>query len=194
MDNNEIRIVIAGFGGQGVLLAGSVMARACVKEDRNVTQMVSYGAEVRGGTANSAVIISSDEIASPVIEIPDIAVILNQPSLDRFENLIAANGLVVLNRSLVTGKVQRSDLEVVEINATEIAHDLGNVRVANIVALGTLIRKRNLLGFETIAEAIEELFSEKKPQLIEINKQALRLGWESCESQRDKSKVTNTSG
>jgi len=176
MNNSEMKIIIGGFGGQGVVLAGTVLAKAAMSEDKHVTQMVSYGAEMRGGTANSTVVISDAEIASPVIERPDAAILLNQPSLDKFEERIVSGGLAVINSSLVSREVQRRDLEVVKIAATEIANRLGNVRVANIVALGAFIEKTNLLKTQSIERSIEELFSEKKAGLIEINKKALTEG------------------
>jgi 2-oxoglutarate ferredoxin oxidoreductase subunit gamma len=176
MNNSETKIIIGGFGGQGVVLAGTVLARAAMFEDKHVTQMVSYGAEMRGGTANSTVVISDAEIASPVIERPDAAILLNQPSLDKFEERIVDDGLVVVNFSLVSREVERRDLDVVKVAATEIANRLGNVRVANIVALGAFIEKTNLLKMRSVERSIEELFSENKAGLIEINKKALYEG------------------
>jgi len=105
MNNSEMKIIIGGFGGQGVVLAGTVLAKAAMSEDKHVTQMVSYGAEMRGGTANSTVVISDAEIASPVIERPDAAILLNQPSLDKFEERIVSGGLAVINSSLVSTKL-----------------------------------------------------------------------------------------
>ncbi len=176
MNNNEMKIVIGGFGGQGVVLAGTILARAAMAEDRYVTQMVSYGAEMRGGTANSTVVISDSEIASPVIERPDVAIILNQPALDKFEERIVSGGLAVVNTSLVGREVKREDLDVVKVAATETANRLGNVRVANIVALGAFVAKTGIVKTASVVRAIEELFSEKKPGLIEINKKALTEG------------------
>jgi len=176
MENKETKIIIGGFGGQGAVLAGAVLARAAMAQDKNVTQMVSYGPEMRGGTANTTVVISDTEIASPVIERPDVAIVLNQPSLDKFEQRIVTAGLVVVNSSLVPREVERRDLDVVKIDATQIANRLGNVRVANIVTLGAFIEKTNLLKIQSVRRAIEDLFSEKKPGLIEINKKALAEG------------------
>ena len=180
MGNNETKIIISGFGGQGTVLAGTILAKAGMFEDKNVTQMVSYGAEMRGGTANSTVIISDESIASPVIERPDIAIILNEPSLDKFEELMADGGLIILNTSLTSRDVKRKDLEVVEVDATQIALELGNVRVANIVCLGAFIKQTGMVKAESVNTAIEDLFSEKKTELIEINKVALNRGMEKC--------------
>ena len=176
MGTHETKIIIAGFGGQGVVVAGTIIARACVIEDKNVTGMVSYGAEMRGGTANASVIISDTEIASPFVEKPTIAIIMNQPSLDKFEPIIASGGLAVLNTSLVDRDPRRDDLDVAKIDASAIARQLGNVRIANIVALGAFIEKTKLLDPASIETAIEDLFSSKKAELVEINKKALAEG------------------
>ena len=176
MANKETKIIIAGFGGQGVVLAGNIIARACVMEDKHVTGMVSYGAEMRGGTANATVIISDEPIASPIVQTTDIAILLNQPSLDKYEDKIISGGLAVVNTSLVSRKVNRPDIEVAKINAGDIARRLGNIRVANIVTLGAFIRKTGLLKITSMEKAIEDLFSKKKVSLIEINQKALRQG------------------
>ncbi len=120
--------------------------------------------------------ISDAEIASPVIERPDAAILLNQPSLDKFEERIVSGGLAVVNTSLVTRHIQRGDLDVVKIDATETAGSMGNVRVANIIALGALVAKTGLVKTASVVGAIEELFSQKKASLIEINKKALAEG------------------
>lgn len=174
----EEKIIIAGFGGQGVVLAGNVLAQAALIENKNVAAMVSYGAEVRGGTANCTLIISDHEIASPVVENPTIAIILNQPSLDKFEGEVAKNGLIVLNSSLVQREVKRKDLQVIKIPATGIANELGNAKVANIVLVGAFIKKTNLLSLNTISANLNNFFPKSKQDLVEINKQALRKGAE----------------
>ena len=134
--------------------------------------MVAYGAEMRGGTANATIIISDEEIASPIVETPDIGIILNQPSLDRYEDDMAKNGLLVLNSSLVKRELKRKDLTTATVDATHLAEELGNVRVANIVTLGAFVKKTGLLKLESISKAIDELFSEKKAAMAQINKQA----------------------
>ncbi|MBN1816899.1 MAG: 2-oxoacid:acceptor oxidoreductase family protein [Sedimentisphaerales bacterium] len=178
INDNEIKIIIAGFGGQGVVLAGNVIAKAAMLEDKNVTLMVSYGAEMRGGTANSTVVISHTEVASPYVEIPDIAVILNRPSLDRFEPVMATGGILVLNTSLVNRSVKRSDLKAAAIEATDIARQLGAIRSANMVALGALAEATGLLKPDSLIQTVRDMFEEKKPQFVEINIRALRAGME----------------
>jgi len=176
MNNNETSIIIGGFGGQGVVSAGTILALAAMAQDKYVTQMVSYGAEMRGGTANSTVVISNSPIASPVIERPDVAILLNQPSLDKFEERIVSGGLAVVNTSMIAREVKRNDLDVVKVDATNTANRLGNIRVANIIALGALVARTGLVKMESLEGAIEELFGQKKPQLVEINKKALAEG------------------
>lgn len=179
MENTEKKIIVAGFGGQGVVLTGYLMQQACVVENKNVTGMVSYGAEMRGGTANTTVVISDEEIASPFVVNPDIAVIFNQPSLDKFEELVKPGGMIFINTSLVSREVERTDLEVVKINATEIAHQIGNVRAANMVALGAFTGKTKLLKQESVSKAVEDFFSKKSQKLVDLNIMALRQGAES---------------
>ncbi len=176
MVDKATQIVIAGFGGQGIVLTGNIIARACVMEDKHVAGMVSYGVEMRGGTANATVVISDSEIASPFVNKPDIAIILNQPSLDKFESKIAKNGIVILNSSMITRDVTRDDLDVVHVDAAEIARWLGNARVANVVALGAFIAKTGILKTKSINKSIEQLFAKKKAALITINKKALLEG------------------
>ena len=176
MANNETKIVIAGFGGQGVVLAGNILARAAVIENKNVTGMVSYGVEMRGGTANSTVVISDEEIASPCIERPNAAMILNQPSLDKFEDALEPGSIVLLNSSLINREMARDDIKTATVEATAIARELGNVRVANIVALGAFVKSTGVVKIESIEKAIRQLFAEKKPGLAEINIKALEQG------------------
>ena len=179
MQSKETKIVIAGFGGQGVVLTGNVLARAAVIEDKNITGMVSYGVEMRGGTAKATVTISDDEIASPFVIRPNAGIILNQPSLDKFESRFDPDSTVIVNSSMVTRQIERSDLKVASVDATNIArHELENLRVANIVALGAFIKTTGLLKVASIEQAISDLFAAKKPKLVELNIKALNAGIE----------------
>ncbi len=178
MDRHETRIIIAGFGGQGIVLIGNVIARAAVIEEKNVVGMVSYGAEMRGGTANASVVISNDEIFNPFVKCPDMAIILNQPSLDRFESQIDKDGLVLINTSMIKRDTERTDLNCIKVDATQIAHEVGNLRVANIVSVGAFVEHTNLLSMDSIEQAIKDLFSSKNPKLVEINLKALHTGAE----------------
>lgn len=177
MNKQSINIFIAGSGGQGVVVVGNLIARACVIEGKNVSGMVAYGAEMRGGTAFATVVVSDDEIPCPFVETPDMAIILNQPSLERFEPNIASGGLALLNTSMIQRPMERADLEQVQLAATELAHGLGNLKVANIVALGAFIAHTKLLAMDSIRQAIRDLFAAKKnPKMVELNLKALQLG------------------
>lgn len=176
MENNEKKIVIAGFGGQGIVVVGNIIARAAVIEDRHVVGMVCYGAEMRGGTANATVIVSDELIFNPVVTNPDLAIILNNPSLDRFEPTIASGGSALLNTSMIKRSVQRTDVGSIHVDATQIAHRMGNMKVANIVALGAFIEHTGLLSQESVVQGIKDLFSQKNPKLVEMNLNALNEG------------------
>jgi 2-oxoglutarate ferredoxin oxidoreductase subunit gamma len=178
VENSEKKIVIAGFGGQGIVLIGNIIARAAVIEDRHVVGMVCYGAEMRGGTANATVIVSDELIYNPVVTSPDLAVILNGPSWERFEPQVAPGGTVVMNTSMIKNELDRNDISCVQVDATQIAHQIGNRKVANIVALGALNQYAGLLEMTSIEQALTDLFSNKNPKLVDINIQALRAGAE----------------
>lgn len=172
------RIIIAGFGGQGIVVVGNVIARACVIENKNVAGMVAYGAEMRGGTAYATVVVSDEEIGSPWVEHPDAAIILNQPSLDKFEPDVLGGGLILLNTSMTQRPLNRKDIHRIEVPATKIAHGLGNIKVANIVALGAFIRHTGVLAMESVQQGLNDLFSTKNPQLLTLNIKALAEGAE----------------
>jgi 2-oxoglutarate ferredoxin oxidoreductase subunit gamma len=173
---NETRIIIAGFGGQGAVAMGNVIARACMIEGKNLTGMVAYGPEMRGGTASATVVISDDEIACPFVETPDCAIILNQQSLDKFEGDIVPGGLVVVNTTIARNPVQRTDLTQIHVPATEIAQKLGSIKSANMAALGAFIGHTKLLKMEHIERGMRELFGGKNPVMIETNIRALHEG------------------
>ena len=181
MNKQQARITIAGFGGQGVVVAGNIIARAAVIEQKNVVGMVSYGAEMRGGTANASVIVSDDEIASPFVVSPNYAIILNQPSLDRFEPILTEGGLILCNTSLTNRSVKRVDIDSILVNATDIAHEIGNLKVANIVALGAFIGHTRILEMESIEQALKDLFISKKPKLVDLNIRAFQAGFQRSE-------------
>ncbi|MBS3098302.1 2-oxoacid:acceptor oxidoreductase family protein [Candidatus Woesearchaeota archaeon] len=172
----EYKIIISGFGGQGVVLAGSLLANAALLENKKVAGMISYGAEVRGGTANSTTIISDEDITSPVVDKPNIVIALNQPSLDKYKDNVEKNGFLVINTSLAD-EIESKDVNVVRIDATNIANELGNIRVANIVAVGALIKKSNILKLENAKKALPLVLKGKK-ELVDINEKALMKGVE----------------
>jgi 2-oxoglutarate ferredoxin oxidoreductase subunit gamma len=172
-----IKTIIAGFGGQGILLMGYALAYAGMKEDKQVTFLPSYGAEVRGGTANCTVSIADEEIASPIASNPDYLVIMNAPSMDRFQNHIRQGGTCLINTSLINQRFSRNDIKIYGVHAFEIAEQLGDIRVANMVMLGAFLRVSKLVRTETIFEVLYEIFSGKKKEILEINKEAINQGF-----------------
>jgi 2-oxoglutarate ferredoxin oxidoreductase subunit gamma len=165
------RIIIAGAGGQGVMLLGKVLAEAALREDKFVTWFPCYGAEVRGGTAYCMVVVSDREIASPYIEKADTLIIMNAPSWEKFKQRIKDKGLLIVNSSLVS-----QGLRACSGPFTDIASCLGNIRVANMVALGYYLAKKKLLKIETALGVIEEIAPADKKDLIAINKKAIEEG------------------
>lgn len=176
--NEETSVVIAGFGGQGVLLAGLVLCHAGMRAGLNVAWIPSYGPEMRGGTANCTVILSEDEVGSPIVSRPSAALVMNEPSLAKYAERVRPGGCLVVNRSLVASSVTRCDIHVVEVEANAVAAALGAERAANMVALGALVKATGVLPLETVAAALEETLGEEKKELVEPNQLALRRGAE----------------
>lgn len=175
------RIIISGFGGQGIMLMGRLLAYAGMLEGKNVAWMPSYGPEMRGGTANCTVLISSKEIGSPIVSHPKILIAMNQPSLDKFEPNVSENGLIILNDSLIEREVNRDDVSVIRIPADDIADKLGNSRAANMVVLGACVKKSKVVKMETIFKALEKALADRNQDLINLNKEALKQGAELVE-------------
>lgn len=169
-------IIIAGFGGQGILLMGRLIAYAGMLEGKKVAWMPSYGPEMRGGTANCTVIISSDEVASPVVPNPRTLIAMNEPSLDKFESQVEKDGTIILNDSLITRNVKRCDVQVFKVPANEIANELGNIRVANMVVLGAYVTATKSVKIETIIRALGDTLGNKSEEIIDLNKQAIKKG------------------
>jgi len=170
--------IFAGFGGQGILMMGYTLARAAMNEDKYLTYMPSYGAEVRGGTAHCTVSIGDEEIASPIASHPDYIVIMNAPSLGRFQNVLKKQGVCFLNTSLVRDQSVRKDIKLYEVAASEWAEDLGDIRAANMIMLGSFLKVSGLVKPETVLEVVKENFKGKNPKVFEINHQALMKGYE----------------
>jgi 2-oxoglutarate ferredoxin oxidoreductase subunit gamma len=170
-------IIIAGFGGQGVLTLGVILANSAVLEDKNATWLPSYGPEMRGGTANCHVIISDNEIGSPIINKADILVVFNRPSLDKFLTKIKKKGLLIINSSLIKQKIVKKDIKIIKLPLVELSEKIGNQKVGNVIALGSLINLTKLVEKESVIESIKQNFKDKK-KIIQLNKNALELGME----------------
>jgi 2-oxoglutarate ferredoxin oxidoreductase subunit gamma len=168
-------VIMAGFGGQGLMFIGKLLAYSAMKEGRNVTWIPSYGPEMRGGTANCTVVISKGEIGSPVIPHPRSVIVMNNPSLEAFEQRLGGNGLLLSNSSFVTKPTGRKDIRALSIPANEIAAGVGNERAANMVMLGAYIACTKIVSKESIADALKELYGAKI-NVLEANMRALEEG------------------
>ena len=173
----EKQLIIAGFGGQGVVMAGTLLGHVGMLEKKKVAFVPSYGPEMRGGTAHCAVILKDCEIYSPVVNFPDILIALNQPSLEKFQHNVLKGGLIIYNVSLTDLQKKRKDAEYFGVRATELAGQLGDIRVANTVMLGALISRTHLIKRETFIErTLPDLLTGKKASLIDINRKAFLTG------------------
>jgi 2-oxoglutarate ferredoxin oxidoreductase subunit gamma len=175
---NENILIIAGFGGQGVMLMGQVLATAAMIEDKHSTWLPSYGPEMRGGTANCTVVISEDMIGSPIADTPTSVIAMNIPSLLKFEEKLSTEGLLIINTSVVDREPSRKDIQVAKIDANKIAEEIGNLKVANMVVLGAYIEKTGLISMKSIEKAFEEKLIGKKAKLIDMNIKAVKAGME----------------
>jgi 2-oxoglutarate ferredoxin oxidoreductase subunit gamma len=175
-------IIFAGFGGQGVLFAGQLLSYAGMAENLHVTWIPSYGPEMRGGTANCTVILSEDEIGAPIVRYPTIAVIFNIPSMEKYEPLVKPGGLLLVNTSLVPTPSAREDIHIVSIAASDIATELGNPRIANMVMLGALVGATDLVSLEAVTRQLEEHLSQRQRKWLEPNITALKKGAEIAKS------------
>jgi 2-oxoglutarate ferredoxin oxidoreductase subunit gamma len=169
-------IVISGFGGQGTLFAGQLLAYAAMDSGHHVTWIPSYGPEMRGGKARCTVIIADEEIGSPLVRRPGGAIVLNIPSMEAFESAIKPGGVLVVNSSLIPLRSQRDDIRVLYIPSTDAAIELGNARLANVICLGALVKASGVVPLEAIEEALEDHLPERHRKLLGLNKQALHKG------------------
>ena len=172
------QILIAGFGGQGILFAGKFLAYKGLLEELQVSWLPSYGPEMRGGTANCNVILSDDPVGSPIVTTPDVLIAMNLPSLQKYVDTVAPGGQIYLDSSLVDVKVERDDVEVFYIPASQMARDNGIATLANMIIIGALLENHSELSFEGVDTVVEKLVPAKKAALVELNKKALCLGRE----------------
>jgi len=174
----EKQILFAGFGGQGVLSMGQFLTHAAMGIGREVCWVPSYGAEMRGGTANCLVTISQEEISSPLTENPCEAIVMNRPSVDKFEPRIKPGGTLVINTSLVDRAPQRDDLTVLELPVNEIAEKINNARGSNMIVMGAYLQRTGIVDVEEALQYFETIFRGKKPGVIEKNREAFLAGVE----------------
>ena len=170
------QILIAGFGGQGILFSGKFLAYKGLIEDVQVSWLPSYGPEMRGGTANCNVVLSDTPVGSPIITVPDVLIAMNAPSLQKYVDTVAPGGQIYVDSSLIDLKVERDDVDVFYIPATQMAKDEGIGTLANMIIVGHLLENHPELSFGGTAEVVEKLVPAKKAQLKELNMKALNLG------------------
>lgn len=169
-------VIISGFGGQGVMSMGQLITYAGMIEGKNVSWLPSYGPEMRGGTANCSVIVTDEMVGSPIVTQATAVIAMNLPSLEKFEKTLVADGLLLINSSLTDCKAKREDIQVFYVPANQIADELGNIRVANMVMLGAYLSKIDVVSPDSIIESLKKVLGPSKEHLIPINQEALKKG------------------
>jgi 2-oxoglutarate ferredoxin oxidoreductase subunit gamma len=172
------KTAFAGTGGQGVLMMGYILSLSAMRDGKHVTYLPSYGAEVRGGTANCTVSISDEEIASPVASSPDFVVVMNKPSMLKYQWVMKSGGIMIINSSLIDSVPARDDIDIVKIPANNIAIELGNERILNIIMLGAFVAKTGIITHDSIMNGLVEVFKDKKFGSMDLNRQGMARGAE----------------
>ena len=170
------QIIIAGFGGQGLLFSGKVLAYAGLAEDRQLSWLPSYGPEMRGGTANCTVILSDEPIGSPIVDHPNVVMVMNNPSLDKYENMVAPGGKLFVDSALITRKVDRDDIDVYYIPATQLAKDMGAPTLANMILLGAIVKETGCVSWENFEAGLRHAVPPRHADLIDLNLKAIEIG------------------
>ena len=170
-------IICAGFGGQGIMLMGKLLAQVGIREGYNVTWLPSYGAEVRGGTAHSMVHISGDKIASPTVSQPTACIVMNRPSFTKFIHKVKRGGLLIINTSMVDRIFEKKSIKIAAFPLTRLASELGNIKVANMIAVGAFTRIKKIFSLESVLEELDKILPPKKDIVI-VNKKAVKLGYD----------------
>lgn len=176
MATNEI--ILAGFGGQGILFAGKLLAYCGMVMEKELSWLPSYGPEMRGGTCNCHVILSDEPVSSPLITKPTVLFAMNQPSLDKFESTVAPGGVIVYDSTLIANGVKRTDVRVIPVQATKIANDMGASKLANMILVGALLKATEIADEETIEKALNKLIPPKKAELLKTNLECIKKGME----------------
>ncbi|MBQ8746877.1 MAG: 2-oxoacid:acceptor oxidoreductase family protein [Clostridia bacterium] len=170
------QILIAGFGGQGVLFSGKFLAYKAMMENKEVSWLPSYGPEMRGGTANCSVIVSDTPVGSPIVDKPDVLIAMNLPSLDKYEDAVVPGGIIIVDSTLIARKVKRTDVKVYYIPATQMASDEGITTLANMIILGQLIRVCDAVSDENLEASLKKVVSARRADMLDLNKKAIELG------------------
>ncbi len=171
-------VIISGFGGQGSLFAGQLLAYAAMDQGLHVTWIPSYGPEMRGGKARCTVVVSDQEIGAPLVRRPSAVIVLNIPSMEAFEPQVKPRGVLVVNSSMVPDKSERDDIDVIYVPASDLATELGNIRMANVLCLGAVVEATGVVSLDAVAQALDDHLPERHRALLDLNKEALRKGAE----------------
>lgn len=174
---STVQLLIAGFGGQGVLFAGKFIAYKGLLENKEISWLPSYGPEMRGGTANCSVIVSDTPVGSPIVSTPDVLMVMNLPSLDKYEASVVAGGKIFVDSTLIDRKVERTDVDAFYIPATKLAKDAGIPTLANMIMVGKVIKETGIISFEEIEGALKKVVSAKRAELLDYNLKALETGY-----------------
>ena len=169
--------LFAGFGGQGILFSGKLLAYKGLTDGKNVSWLPSYGPEMRGGTANCSVIISDTPVGSPIVSTPDVLMVMNLPSLDKYEPAAASGGKIFVDSTLITRKVERDDVTAYYIPATQMAKDLGIPTLANMIMVGKVIKETGVVSFDNMVDALKKVVSAKRAELLDLNLKAMEAGY-----------------
>ena len=173
------QILIAGFGGQGILFAGKFLANKGLLEGRHLSWLPSYGPEMRGGTANCSVVLSDEPVGSPIVNKPDVLIVMNLPSLDKYEDAVVPGGAIFVDSTLIGRKVARTDVRAFYLPVTQMAQQNGIPTLANMIMLGKVLKECDFTGFDNIEDAVRTVVSAKHADLFDVNLKALKLGYES---------------
>ena len=172
-----VQILIAGFGGQGVLFAGKFIAYKALLEGKQLSWLPSYGPEMRGGTANCSVIVSNDPVGSPIVSNPDVLMVMNLPSLDKYENAAVKGAKIFVDSTLIERKVARTDVDTFYIPATQMANEAGISTLSNMIMVGKVIRETGVVSYDNIVDAFKKVVSAKHANLLDVNLKALEMGY-----------------
>lgn len=172
----QTEVIMVGSGGQGILLMGSLLAQAAMKSGKHVTWFPSYGAEKRGGISHSTVVISEEEIASPIVASPQTIILMDNLGFDLYVPRVRTKGCIFVNTSLIKKEISRKDVEIIKIPANKLAEEIGNTKVTNIVALGAYIKKSGVLPLQSVIDTLKDVISKKNQSLLVINEEALKRG------------------
>lgn len=172
------QLLIAGFGGQGVLFAGKFIAYKGLQEGRELSWLPSYGPEMRGGTANCSVILSDDPVGSPIVSHPDVLIAMNLPSLDKYEDAVVPGGMIFVDSTLIERKVKRTDVKVFYIPSTALAQSIGAPTLANMIMVGKFIKESGAVEYENLEAALKKIVSARHADLFDINLKAINCGYE----------------